>query len=541
MRVLTFAFVLILMSLTNNQFVGAQSAHPPVLPADLIMTAGERNSDGNIVLSLVLWDSQRGEFRAFYKETSADVASLKALSWSPDGKLLAFSRGERQKNQALFSKKEICVINREAVVIACSQNLTESILGASQARGDFIQRVSWSVDSQYMYFAFSTPSQPDSVLLEMEAYTGKISREVFRYQDTTGGRWPADLSWTKDFAHLLAGVGYMGRTRAYGIDMIAVDTYEITYLKPVLGGLSYVCSGFSPNGQYAAARIVEQLADGKINEGLLIFDLNGQVIASIDSLDGAGERNLYCPTWLPNSLGFYWVGSDDNAPLAQVFQYTLATNQIGVVYSQPDSPNLVDNPLKGAIQTISDVYIVDARYIAATGMGSLNSSGDYGNFQVIVITPTGVGQDLLGNYLFTQDALWLPPVQETTPTPTPTLVPTNTPTPTFTPSRTPTITPTVPANFTPLMLYSACSENPLQTRRWSVINANQFPLAYTWRLENSDQQGEGVAYPYALHFWETTTIGDPYDEESNVMSIYVGGVLQSSSISNGGVCGGGWQ
>jgi hypothetical protein len=121
------------------------------------------------------------------------------------------------------------------------------------------------------------------------------------------------------------------------------------------------------------------------------------------------------------------------------------------------------------------------------------------------------------------------------------VVPVATPTPTPTATFTPTITPTVPANFIPLQVYSACSENPAQTRRWGIVNANQFPLAYTWRLENSDQQGEGVAYPYALHFWETTTIGDPNDEESNVMSIYVGGVLQSSSMSDGGVCGGGWQ
>jgi hypothetical protein len=407
--------ILLLISVCAPQ---AQAQAP--LPADLVMTASELNDKGEEIVSLVRWDAQEEKFYPFYEQTSPENF-LTPLRWSPDGTLLAVERWAVSENQE--QELNICILTREGVLVACSMNLVDGRLAESQERADFIERVIWSADSRYVYFTYISPESPDTVVYALRADGGTAGRnntntniganmqEVYRYANLPA-MWPVNLSWTSDLKHLLVGVNNADRTEDLGAALINVDSGQTIDLKNLFtttsDTLSYVCAGFSFDNQYATARITN---DQTGEEGLAVFNLTGTIVVTLKvprTDDDLGS--IYCPTWQPGRLAFYWWGSDGQDPLAIIFEYDLETGQSDVVYGAP--PSAAPDSMKGVVIRISDVYRGDPTYIAADGSdGSIDT-------QAVVILPDGTRQVLLGDYVYTQNALWFPPLSGPSATPT---------------------------------------------------------------------------------------------------------------------------
>jgi WD40-like Beta Propeller Repeat len=396
----------------------AQAQAP--LPADLVMAAGTLNSDGEEIISLVRWDAQEGRFYSFYEQTLPSVL-LTPLRWSPDGTMLAFQRMELSESTSAASKHEICILTREGVLLACSINLAEGQLATIQERADFFERVIWSADNRYVYFAYISPESPDTVIYALRADSGTIGRnttntntdaniqEVYRYANTPAIA-PANLSWTPDLKHILVGVNNADRTEDLGAALVNVDNGQTIDLKSLFAStsdtLSYVCAGFSFDNQYATARITNSQTREK---GLVVFNLTGTIVATLKiSRTDDALGSIYCPTWQPGRLAFYWIGSDTQDPLDRIFKYDLETGQRNVVYRMP--PRTLDNSIEGVVTRITDVYRGDPRYLAVTAVDNPRGSQWYAQSQAAVILPDGTRQILLGEYQATTNALWFPPL-----------------------------------------------------------------------------------------------------------------------------------
>jgi hypothetical protein len=396
-----------------------QAQAQALLPADLVMAAGTLNSDGEEIISLVRWDAQEEKFYPFYEQTLPRVL-LTPLQWSPDGTMLAFERIELPESISASGKHEICILTREGVLVTCSSNLADGQLAESQERADFFERVIWSADSRYVYFTYISPEGIDTVVYALRAdnrtegrndtntNTDANIQEVYRHTNLPRTR-SANLSWTPDLKHILVGVNSSSRTRRVGALLINVDSGQTINLKNTLPSetLLYVCAGFSFDNQYATARLADFKADEK---GLAIFNMTGTVITTLKvprTTDGLGS--IYCPTWQPGRLAFYWVGSDGQDAPGRIFKYDLATGQSSVVYRMP--LRSVDNPANGGVDSITDVYRGDPTYIAVNAVDSPRRSKWYAQSQAAVILPDGTRQVLLGEYQATIDALWFPPLQ----------------------------------------------------------------------------------------------------------------------------------
>jgi hypothetical protein len=499
-QLIIYNFVLLaLLGLFSNESPDktlAQSPAWPPLPAPIIFS----DTEGN----LIYIDHHTQTTRILY--TNPDPITIRALGWSPQRDLLLFFREDL--NAAGQIIPQLCLLNRQGVLQRCFADHVVNY--GTPAVYDQIATATWSESGRYIYFMADGKADQRMRFVEAEVATGATSRVLYEVPEGSSSRF---LAISKDLRYLLANVGddtTFGTP--YLVDLATKEEIPLDSLASVESG-RFFCLGFSPNSQYL---VIRNSADGD-KPVMQIVTLQGEVVHTILGPDPESEGLflMTCPTWQAdsNSLYFSALNIRDQERILRVFRYDLTQQQTTIVYQFPDNddawlgPSKLDNLLMGTEAFVYETRLMDSVFFMLNGQ-VYRLKLPYGDVSL---------------------PIWSIDLS----------VPLATPTPTPTP--TPTITPTVPANFIPLMLYSACSENPLQTRRWGIVNANQFPLAYTWRLENSDQQGEGVAYPYGLHFWETTTIGDPNDEESNVMSIYVGGVLQSSRMSDGGVCGGGWQ
>jgi hypothetical protein len=396
-----------------------QAQAQAILPADLVMAASKLNNDGEEIASLVRWDAQEGKFYPFYEQTLPDVFLI-PLRWSPDGTLLAVERWAVSENQE--QELNICILTREGLLVACSMNLVDGRLAEGHDLSDFFERVIWSADSRYVYFTYISPESPDTVIYALRADSGTTGRnttntdaniqEVYRYANLPA-MWPANLSWTPDLKHLLVGVNNADRTEDLGAALINVDSGQTIDLKSLFAStsdtLSYVCAGFSFDNRYATARITNSQTRER---GLVVFDLTGTVITTLRVANG----EINCPTWQPSRLAFYWWGSDGQDLLAIIFKYDLETGQSDVVYRVP--PSDAPNSIEGVVIKISDVYRGDSRYVVTDAIDNPNLPGLYGQTQAAVILPDGTRQVLLGDYIVTRDALWIPPLSGPSATPT---------------------------------------------------------------------------------------------------------------------------
>ncbi|NJN15061.1 MAG: hypothetical protein HC822_01490 [Oscillochloris sp.] len=91
------------------------------------------------------------------------------------------------------------------------------------------------------------------------------------------------------------------------------------------------------------------------------------------------------------------------------------------------------------------------------------------------------------------------------------------------------------AAYNRINLVSICSDNPAETRRWRVDNANPYDVTFSYDVVGTNQTGTLVvpansngANPF---FFETTAVGGP-----NTTRIFVNGVLQSTKASGGQTC-----
>jgi Tol biopolymer transport system component len=395
--VLAIALVLLGLSRVVGQ------AQSDSLPTNLLFTAASRTQDPQkSQMMLMRIDAKTLAITPFYVDQRAAESGLRALKWSPDGRYLAIYRVEHVNASDPTPKGylwQICILTRAGLLRNCLDDSPSTYTISSILRGqsDEIQpaTLSWSADSQRVYFV--SVAAGTLRLIEADANTGKRLNVLREYPDTVVGGDQTLISWSIDRSHIAVGIGrqwnVIDPTTSQIVDLYSLVDTQVKYLE--------FCLQFSPKGSYLVA------FTRTTNEKVVVVDMQGTILHTIDAQNGYGNLYVTCPTWQQDEGAFYFVGRAEQDELAHVFRYSLAERKLTVLYHLPKRNDPVTEHSKGALAPYLAIA-PDASVIAANGIDNPTSPEI---FQVTVIYADGHTRSFGGNYYYAIDPLWVPPQQ----------------------------------------------------------------------------------------------------------------------------------
>jgi len=375
-------------------------AQPP-LPGDLIFSTGQLNARGvpashNILARL---DPRTGQVVSFYTDPMAIY--LKAMSWSPQGDLLAFLQFKWDgRNYAV----QLCLLTRSAVLQGCFQGKPVNVLGVYNEN-----MISWSADGTRLYFV--SGDDTSRRLLEAEVRTGKTLRTVYKYdlQDNETD-YPPILAWTSDLRYLTIGAGDHTRVQQ-GLPVLLIDLkanrkIDLSHIPGAEGSsLFVVCPFFSPQGTYLTAYNFD-VPEAPITPQFLLLNNLGTLISDIKAAAPADVLPQGCPAWQKNEKAFYFNVSQGTAQAStlRILKYSLESRQFFTTFSSAEFSQF------DAITVISNISLSpDEKFLA------FDSPFDPGvnlGTQVTVISLAGSLQRYSAPFPFSSDPLWIPDVIE---------------------------------------------------------------------------------------------------------------------------------
>jgi hypothetical protein len=333
MKRLYFLTFMLLLGLSSPATTVAQSEQR--LPSDLLFSVASEDSLSAPFDTLVRMDAQTLHNSTFFVDSSA---SIRALSWSPQARLLAILRNRHT------DEVEICVIARSGQLQTCFED-TISQYALGELAQDYT--VTWSTDEQRV--SFIAEHSRILSLIEGDALTGK-TRQIIYQLPQTYGEIPPHIHWTPSLDSVAI---YQGRypyisdyselieiRRVTLVDLQSGRETELNTHIPELGYLSF-CEGFSPSGDYLVARVYideylpDFIAANPILSALVVVGKGGRLVSTID-LGQLSQYELnwaHCPAWQAQEDSFYFLaGSWDNDPATvdktSIFRYSLLSNEL---------------------------------------------------------------------------------------------------------------------------------------------------------------------------------------------------------------------
>lgn len=376
------------------------------LPADLIFTTGEvttgnwESSDQNILMYL---NAETLEVTPFYIDDEAFY--VRAVSWSPDGELLAILRILPAAPGAMWPPKELCLLNRLGQMERCFEEQPPLHLEEGQ-----VYSVTWSADSQKIYYVSENVTGDYTGifrLIEANAATGKTLRVLYEFSKSAG-ELPSNLAWSPDFSSIVFGVDYNMSERVMlnmftgVLNRATGEQLDLTSVVPKHTTLSYICPQLSPQGTYLVARAGynpteydpgSQLPDYVAHLLLtIVYDYRAGTQVFLGEPDGEDTfQFMNCPVWQDYEKAFFIVGYNIQRDTTAIFKYILEQQTLRVFYDGLPTPDLRD-PL---------VLSPNGTHIA------FRISRD--DPKIGVVSPSGEIQIFSDPYEFGLYPIWVPP------------------------------------------------------------------------------------------------------------------------------------
>jgi hypothetical protein len=308
--------------------IGNVSSQIPTatLPADLFFTTGEAIDNTNWIMSdrnvLARVDAETLEVAPFYYDEQAKL--IKAISWSPQGDLLAIYLRFPSSDSPIGARNQLCLVNRSGVLKTCFE-ATPPVYGEVEN-----YNVSWSEDGQKAYFVAGqeNASQEHDVLVEADVITGRTIRMVYDYPHEVN----LSLSWTPTITHVITNAGaFEEDLPRLLIDLETGQSIDLKAVVPEPAVFSSACLHFSTKGTYLTIKAETFIENTVSRKELILLDKNGQIHAVIDESSGFGPMDyLGCPVWQEDEEAFYLVGIPLPDHESYIFKYSLSST----LYSQ---------------------------------------------------------------------------------------------------------------------------------------------------------------------------------------------------------------
>jgi hypothetical protein len=395
-RILATLILLLLLSICIPLKSLAQSSE--ALPADLIFSTGLSTTSQAELLVRV--NARTSEITPFY---IADGVSINALRWSPQGHFLAILEIPVQ------GEPHICILKRDGILHVCFDR------GVSQyAFSDLSENypLTWSNDEQRVYFLVE--DQRVFSLVEADISTGQIARTVYQ-MPAPYTEAPPLIYWSSSLDYIAVYHLNMPYVSDYAdiietrrVSLIDLHTNQQVELDNFDADLGYLffCRGFSPSGNYLAARVYSDpgLAAYSVTEPrlstLAILDRQGHIVSAIDQnqLKQYAVTWTHCPTWEENEEALYFLGGND-ANQRSIFKYTLSTHTLSEYKS-------LAFELEAGIPADPFVLSPDQTAAAFYFMHSIEFS------EIAVLLPNGEIIRLNDPYSWGVHPIWMPPQME---------------------------------------------------------------------------------------------------------------------------------
>ena len=387
------SFGLILSPIAASDRLQAQS----VLSGDLLFTTGQLNANGipgsrNILARL---DRRTGQAIAWYSDPSA--VYLKAVSWSPQGDLLAFVRAEFDGKRY---PAQLCLLNRSGARQRC---FTDTPVGYSSVYNDYL--VTWSGDGKRLYFA--SGDDKTRRLIEAEVSTGRTLRVLYEYdlQDNELENPPV-LAWTNDLSYLTLGAGDNTRVQqglpVFMVDLKTQQRIDLVHIRGASGSsLFVVCPYFSPQGMYLTAYNFDVPETPAIPQ-FLILDKQVNILSIVKPSAPFNASPQGCPAWQKDENAFYFdvAQATEQASTLSIVKYTLQSRQF-MWYFQSGALNDLAEATVNSHLSLSP----DEAFLAFV---SPFDPGVKLGTQVTIISATGGLQRYRLPFRFSSDPIWIP-------------------------------------------------------------------------------------------------------------------------------------
>lgn len=368
------------------------------LSADLIFSTAqikpnEPPQTHNILARL---DAATSEVSPFY--TDASAVYLKALAWSPDGKLLAFL-------QVTFDGRnyptQLCLLDQSGAAQGC---FDEAPIGYFSVYNP--NTITWSPAGDRLYFVSGDASARR--LVEADVATHKTLRTIYEYPVPDNQMTnPPTLAWTDDLAYLTIGAGDPTRVQQ-GMPVLLVDlstqkTVDLAHISGATGGSPFVvCPFFSPQGTYLTAHNFD-VPETPSQPQFLILNQQGAIVSTITPTEPLNVLPRSCPAWQQDERAFYFplTQGDAQASNLRILKYSLDTSQFSTVYNSGQLTNLAEATVNSRLALSPDeqFLVFDSPYDPTISDGT----------QVTVIS-LGQSTPTLRRYSapfrFSSDPLW---------------------------------------------------------------------------------------------------------------------------------------
>lgn len=382
---------LILLSIVGRFAV---SADERILPNDLIFSVGESGKPAK----LVIVNAQTLSISPFYQDAIAwrgDARGLQALKWSPDGQNLAILRREDNNASNSFGVLiRLCILTRDGRLRTCMAE--EAANYRNQHNESQADSITWSADSQSIFYVSSLPEKTTIRLIEANVITGQTICVLFEYPQYVPYAPPMLIWHMPDL--LIIGPNteqspkYPIPFQQRSLTSQADEGRNLYSILPI-DDFGRLCPVISPQGNYYA--VMDDLSGANT---IYIFNRQGQFAHIITSTAAFPFQFIgICPIWKSDEAAVIFTGRQKNNPNAFFFQYSLINRAIDVWYRFPDGIDLGKMRLAGG----SPYQLSpDNQYLAAT-----NELRGY----IVVYSQTG-DPISIGNYDSVDAPIWVPPL-----------------------------------------------------------------------------------------------------------------------------------
>jgi len=335
--IMCVVFFLSLILFRVSTIVSSSSSEQ--LPTNLVFT-GKLTQDS--APTLVFLDAMTLEATPLYTDESA--IQLRAMSWSPQGDLLAVLRIEKSDNEN-FYPTAICIVTLTGELQTCFDDKPPVWYAVSPFLIDYEYTVTWSTDGTKVYFVTEDVQHTMRRLIEADVVTGATLRPIYEVAAMNEDQIPTVIIWTPNLEYVAAGVGLTERSGT----LVNLDTGRQLDLSTVViawpygtdpsrpEGSGYICNGFSPQNSYLTA----------INEydnRLIIFDKELNILHTVQDFGIDGRVKIYCPTWsADDSTIYFFVLNLDHEP-NYIFTYSLQDDRLVSRVADAVYPPLVFSP-----------------------------------------------------------------------------------------------------------------------------------------------------------------------------------------------------
>lgn len=282
-------------------------------------------------------DVTTGQVSPFYTDETA--VYLKALSWSPDGSLLAFVRVEYDGRHY---PEQLCLLSQDGALQGCFGDAPMGYFSVYNPNS-----ITWSPGGDRLYYVGG--DEKTRRLLEADVKARKTLRAIYEYPvpDNQMDNPPV-LTWTSDLDYLTIGAGDNTRVQqGLPVLLISIDSGLIVDLAhiPGLEGSSpfVVCPYFSPGGTYLTAYNFD-VPETPAQSQFLILDKQGTIVTTIRPSTPLNALPLSCPTWQKDETAFYFPlsqGTQQSSRL-RILEFSLDSHQFSVAFDSGMLNNLAE-------------------------------------------------------------------------------------------------------------------------------------------------------------------------------------------------------